>query len=108
MGAHFAVSSAIRLASSSAVLPTGSSPAARSCLLTSVDRIAAAIAADKRSTIGRGVPAVVWNRVHAIPQPLPAEPPVRQFVAAAATPPPVGTRRLLAWYDEWGVLEHDA
>ena len=73
-----------------------------------VVRIEASRVVDRVRALGNCVPAVVWNRVHAIPQPLPAEPPVRQFVAAAATPPPVGTRRLLAWYDEWGVLERDA
>ena len=58
--------------------------------------------------LGNCVPALIWNRVGATPRPLPVEPPVRQFVAAAATPPPVGTARLLAWYDDWGVLERDA
>jgi arsenite/tail-anchored protein-transporting ATPase len=73
-----------------------------------VVRLEASRIVDRVRALGAAVPALVWNRVSALPRPLPVEPPVRQFVAAAATPPPVGARRLLAWYDEWGVLERDA
>ena len=57
--------------------------------------------------IGYHVPAVVWNRASRSPEPLPAEPPVRQFVAPEATPPPVGVTRLLDWLDDWRVLALD-
>jgi hypothetical protein len=58
-------------------------------------------------SLGNHVPAVVWNRVRTPPTPLPADLAVRQFVAAARVPPPVGPARLLEWYDEWRVLELD-
>ena len=57
--------------------------------------------------LGNHVPAIVWNRVHRAPVPLPVEPPVRQFVAAEASPPPVGPARLLRWLEEWRALGRD-
>jgi hypothetical protein len=57
--------------------------------------------------IGHHVPAVVWNRASRSPGPLPAEPPVRQFVAPEVRPPPVGVTRLLDWLDDWRVLALD-
>jgi hypothetical protein len=72
-----------------------------------VVRVEALRIVDRLRSRGNSVPAVLWNRVEVIPTPLPAEPSVRQFVAAAATPPPVGAARLFAWYDEWGVLVRD-
>jgi hypothetical protein len=53
------------------------------------------------------VPALIWNRVHAAPVPLPADRAVRQFVAAAVAPSPVGAERLLDWFDGWSALELD-
>jgi arsenite-transporting ATPase len=72
-----------------------------------VVRVEAARVVDRVRALGNTVPAIVWNRVRNTPQPLPVEPPVRQFVAAATTPPPMGVHRLLAWYDEWGLLDRD-
>jgi len=57
--------------------------------------------------MGNYVPAIVWNRVRRAPCPLPVVPPVGQFVAAAVTPPPVGAARLLAWLEEWRMLDRD-
>jgi hypothetical protein len=62
---------------------------------------------DRVRALGNGVPGVLWNRAVNRPRPLPVEPPVRQFVAAMASPAPVGAARLLSWYDEWGALERD-
>jgi arsenite-transporting ATPase len=52
-------------------------------------------------SLGVHVPALVWNRARAIPSPLPVDPPVRQFVAAAVEPLPVGVDRLLEWHEDW-------
>jgi arsenite-transporting ATPase len=54
--------------------------------------------------LGDHVPAVVWNRARGVPEPLPAEPPVHQFVATEVSPPPVGPARLLEWLAEWRAL----
>jgi arsenite-transporting ATPase len=62
---------------------------------------------DRVRALGNGVPGVLWNRAVNRPRPLPVEPPVRQFVAAVASPAPVGAARLLSWYDEWRALERD-
>jgi arsenite-transporting ATPase len=56
-------------------------------------------------SLGNHVPAVIWNRVREAPKPLPVDPAVRQFVAAAVVPSPVGAARLLDWYDSWRALE---
>jgi hypothetical protein len=66
-----------------------------------VVRLEAARVITRVRSIGNNVPAMIWNRVREVPAPLPAEPPVRQVVAAAVDPPPVGVERLLAWYDDW-------
>jgi arsenite/tail-anchored protein-transporting ATPase len=58
-------------------------------------------------SLGDHVPAIVWNRIREVPRPLPVEPPVRQFVAAEVSPPPVGTARLLGWLEEWRALGRD-
>jgi hypothetical protein len=58
--------------------------------------------------LGNHVPAVLWNRVRHMPQPLPVDPPVGQFVASEVAPPPVGAARLLAWLDGWRALGRDA
>jgi arsenite-transporting ATPase len=52
---------------------------------------------------GMKVRGVVWNRWTGPrpPSPLPATPPVAQFVAPAATPPPVGVAALRAWAGHW-------
>jgi arsenite-transporting ATPase len=54
---------------------------------------------------GTDVIGVMFNRVEqsAIDSttPLPAEPPVSQFLAAAMTPPPVGVNVLRRWADTW-------
>jgi arsenite-transporting ATPase len=57
-------------------------------------------------SLGNHVPALVWNRVREAPAPLPVEPTVRQFVAAAV-PSLIGAVRLLEWYDGWRALESD-
>ena len=58
-------------------------------------------------SLGNHVPALLWNRVRETPVPLPVEPTVRQFVAAAVIPSPVGAARLLEWHDGWRALEFD-
>jgi arsenite-transporting ATPase len=52
---------------------------------------------------GMEVRGVVWNRWAGggSPSPLPVTPPVAQFVAPAATPPPVGVAALRAWAGHW-------
>ena len=59
IGAHRAVSSATRLASSSGVLPTGSRPSSSKRGPISGDLIADTIARERRSTVDCGVPARV-------------------------------------------------
>lgn len=63
---------------------------------------------DRVRALGRHVPAVIWNRASVVPEPLPVEPHVRQFVAAEVMPPPVGAPRLLRWFDDWRALSPDA
>jgi len=58
-------------------------------------------------SLGDHVPALIWNRVREIPAPLPVEPPVRQFVAAAVAPSLVGAARLIEWHDGWRALDFD-
>jgi len=58
-------------------------------------------------SLGNHVPGLIWNRVRSTPEPLPVDPAVRQFVAAAVAPSPVGAARLLEWYDSWSALELD-
>jgi arsenite-transporting ATPase len=58
-------------------------------------------------SLGNHVPGLLWNRVRETPVPLPVEPTVRQFVAAAVIPSPVGAARLLEWHDGWRALEFD-
>jgi arsenite-transporting ATPase len=54
---------------------------------------------------GVAVRGVLWTRVAAArPDPLPVTPPVPQFVAPAATPPPVGAEALRAWCGQWREL----
>jgi arsenite/tail-anchored protein-transporting ATPase len=52
---------------------------------------------------GLEVRGVMWNRWmgRGLPHPLPVTPPVTQFVAPAATPPPVGAAALRAWAGHW-------
>jgi arsenite/tail-anchored protein-transporting ATPase len=52
---------------------------------------------------GVEVRAVMWNRWtgRGSPSPLPVTPPVAQFVAPAATPPPVGAAALRVWASHW-------
>ncbi|HUQ82608.1 MAG TPA: ArsA family ATPase [Gemmatimonadaceae bacterium] len=57
--------------------------------------------------LGDHVPAIIWNRAREVPAPLPVELPVRQFVAAEVSPPPVGAARLVRWLEEWKTLELD-
>jgi anion-transporting ArsA/GET3 family ATPase len=49
------------------------------------------------------VRGVVWNRWtgRGSPRPLPVTPPVAQFVAPAAIPPPSGVAPLRAWTGHW-------
>jgi arsenite-transporting ATPase len=72
-----------------------------------VVRLEAARVIDRVRALGNNVPGVIWNRARGAPGPLPAEPPVRQFVAADVDPPPVGTARLLRWLEEWRSLGPD-
>ncbi|MDQ3951276.1 MAG: ArsA family ATPase, partial [Gemmatimonadota bacterium] len=57
------------------------------------------------ATRGEGVDVrgVVWNRWtgRGSPSPLPVTPPIAQFVAPAAMPPPVGAAALRAWAGHW-------
>jgi arsenite-transporting ATPase len=62
---------------------------------------------DRVRGLGFDVPAVIWNRATATVHPLPVEPPVRQFVAAAVAPRAIGAPQLLRWYDDWRALELD-
>jgi arsenite-transporting ATPase len=71
-----------------------------------VVRLEASRIIERVRLLGNHVPALVWNRVREAPTPLPVEPTVRQFVAAAV-PSPIGAARLLEWYDGWRVLESD-
>jgi len=62
---------------------------------------------DRVRALRNAVPALIWNRARHVPQPLPVEPPVHQFVAAELDDPPVGVSRLLDWLDDWRALRHD-
>jgi arsenite-transporting ATPase len=62
---------------------------------------------DRVRSLRNAVPAVIWNRARHAPEPLPVEPPVRQFVAAELDDPPVGVLNLLEWLDDWRALGHD-
>lgn len=46
---------------------------------------------------------VLWNRWtgSGLPNPLPVDPPVAQFVAPAVAPPPAGAKALRAWMGQW-------
>jgi arsenite-transporting ATPase len=72
-----------------------------------VVRLEAVRVIDRVRVLGNHVPAVIWNRAVTVPDPLPVEPPVRQFVAADVAPPPVGTARLLRWLEGWRILGLD-
>ena len=58
-------------------------------------------------SLGISVPAVLWNRTVRAADPLPVEPPVRQFVAAELDDPPIGVTRLLEWHHNWRALGRD-
>ena len=62
---------------------------------------------DRVRSLRNAVPVVIWNRARHAPEPLPVEPPVRQFVAAELDDPPVGVSYLLEWLDDWRALGHD-
>jgi arsenite-transporting ATPase len=62
---------------------------------------------DRVRSLGNSVPALIWNRARHAPEPLPVEPPVRQFVAADLDHPPVGVSPLLEWLDDWRSLGRD-
>ena len=53
------------------------------------------------STRGITVSAVLWNRVHSPPSPLPASVADRQFCAGDVTPPPIGAAALREWSESW-------
>ncbi len=72
-----------------------------------VVRLEAARLVHRVRSLGNHVPALIWNRVRATPEPLPADLAVRQFVAAAVVPSPIGAARLLEWFDGWSALELD-
>jgi len=59
-------------------------------------RLAAAV-----RTRGIAVSAVMWNRVHSSPSPLPASVADRQFCAGDVTPPPIGATALREWSGSW-------
>jgi len=71
-----------------------------------VVRLEASRIIERVRSLGNHVPALIWNRVREAPAPLPVEPTVRQFVAAAV-PSPIGAARLLDWHDGWRALEND-
>ena len=71
-----------------------------------VVRLEASRIIDRVRSLGNHVPALVWNRVRQTPVPLPVDPTIRQFVAAAV-PSPIGAARLLEWHDGWTALESD-
>jgi len=71
-----------------------------------VVRLEASRIIERVRSLGNHVPALVWNRARQAPVPLPVEPTVRQFVAAAV-PSPIGAERLLEWHDGWRALESD-
>jgi len=60
------------------------------------ERLAAEIAAR-----GIDISALVWNRVHRDPQPLPASVVARQFCASEVIPPPIGAPALREWSGSW-------
>ena len=62
-------------------------------------RLAAAVRAR-----GITVSAVLWNRVHSPPSPLPASVADRQFCAGNVTPPPIGAPALREWSESWHEL----
>ena len=62
-------------------------------------RLAAAVRAR-----GIAVSAVLWNRVHSAPSPLPASVADRQFCAEDVTPPPIGAPALREWSGSWHEL----
>ena len=62
-------------------------------------RLAAAVRAR-----GIDVAAVLWNRVHSPPSPLPASVADRQFLAGDVTPPPIGATALREWSASWREL----
>jgi len=70
-------------------------------------RLETARVIDRVRSLRNSVPALIWNRARHAPEPLPVEPPVRQFVAAELDDPPVGVTRLLEWLDDWRALERD-
>ena len=55
-------------------------------------------------SLGVGVEGILWNRSAAPPTPLPSNPPVAQFVAAALEPPPRGAEALRQWRAGWSPL----
>ncbi len=59
-------------------------------------RLAAAV-----RTRGIAVSAVMWNRAHSSPSPLPASVADRQFCAGDVTPPPIGVPALREWSGSW-------
>ena len=69
-----------------------------------VVRTAAGHIVEQVRALGNHVPALVWNRVTAVPRPLALETSVRQVIAPESTPPPVGAARLLAWLDTWRMI----
>jgi hypothetical protein len=71
-----------------------------------VVRLEASRIIERVRSLGNHVPALIWNRVREAPVPLPVEPTIRQFVAAAV-PSPIGPARLLEWHDGWKSLERD-
>ena len=72
-----------------------------------VVRLEASRLVERVRSLGNHVPGMIWNRVRGTPEPLPVDPAVRQFVAAAVAPSPVGVARLLEWYDGWSALDLD-
>ena len=85
-------------------------PAQSAVLVVALDehvvRLEASRIIERVRSLGNHVPALIWNRVREAPVPLPVEPTIRQFVAAAV-PSPIGPARLLEWHDGWKSLERD-
>ena len=53
---------------------------------------------------GVDVEAIVWNRLHRTPVPLPHDVTARQFFAGEVSPPPVGASALRIWSRSWRAL----
>jgi len=72
-----------------------------------VVRLEASRVVERVRALGNDIPAIIWNRVKSVPDPLPDKPHDHQFLAAEVTSPPVGVAKLLRWFDDWRALGSD-